>query len=125
MDRFHAKLSVDEGDSLHPSDFTLQQLEEYFHCLFQIADENGDGVLSPDEFRGLLECNGFRLDQPTIERLFAEADANHDGDYFSMMTFPRVPPTLLTVGHLGRPSAICRVRPSHGEAAPIYSSRRD
>jgi len=78
-DRLHAKLSLDDHDLLHPSDYTQSQLEAYFEALFQIADENKDGVLSPEEFRALLECNGFGLSSSEVDFLFHEADTNHDG----------------------------------------------
>jgi len=64
---------------LKPSDYSDEQLEEYFKKLFQIADKNGDGVLQPPEFELLLQTSGFQFDQEMIERMFDQVDTNHDG----------------------------------------------
>ena len=61
------------------SDVPPAMLERYFAKLFAVADVNGDGVLSPAEFKRLLELSGFNFPPETIRELLNAADVNHDG----------------------------------------------
>jgi Ca2+-binding EF-hand superfamily protein len=54
-------------------------LERYLRKLFAIADENGDGVLQPEEFEKLLKLSGFNFAPSVVRQLMQEADVNRDG----------------------------------------------
>jgi len=58
-----------------PSDM----LSHYLKRLYEIEDENGDGVLQPQEFEKLLKRSGFGFSQKQTEYIMAKADANGDG----------------------------------------------
>lgn len=58
-------------DSLTPA-----QVTEKFHQ----ADKNGNGRLSPKEFKGLLKSFGIELGLPDIEVLIGRFDVDNDGD---------------------------------------------
>jgi len=59
--------------------YSLDQLQGYFTKLFQIADANGDGVISPDELQNLLEVSGFPFSADMVGEIMNAADVNHDG----------------------------------------------
>jgi len=82
-------------EKLNMQDFTTGELAEYFRELFLVGDVNGDGVLQPEEFRKLLQCNGFKFDDQTVERLFEASDVNGDGvvDYCEFL------PAMLSIMH--------------------------
>jgi len=54
-------------------------LERYLEKLFLIGDENGDGVLQPNEFLSLLTKAGLKFPAKLVLNLFLEADTNGDG----------------------------------------------
>jgi len=54
-------------------------MEQYMETLFQSADENGDGVLQPEEFERLLSRSGFGFSKDVIEKMIRSADVNSDG----------------------------------------------
>ena len=64
---------------LLPSSFNVEDLEEYFSKLFSLVDENGDGVLQPNELTNLLQLCGFDLSGAEIAEFVNAADTNHDG----------------------------------------------
>ena len=47
--------------------------------LFQEADINGDGVLSPDEYYRMFKVHGIQCSRKEIFQLFEMADKNNDG----------------------------------------------
>jgi Ca2+-binding EF-hand superfamily protein len=60
-------------------DVPAPMLERYFKKLFSIADVNGDGVLSPQEFKRLLELSGFAFSAEQVRSLLNQADTNQNG----------------------------------------------
>ena len=68
-----------QGKLADPSSYKPEHLNAYLKQLFSIADENGDGVLEPDELRTLLKLCGFDLSAKEIEDFVNAADTNHDG----------------------------------------------
>jgi len=58
---------------------STESLKSYFMCVFAIADENQDGVLSKSEVKELLTACGYDLDAAAVSRLVDEADTNDDG----------------------------------------------
>lgn len=65
--------------SSHPSDFPPKELAAHLKNLFEIADENGDGVLQPAELAKLLSLSNFNIPASTILDVVEAADANKDG----------------------------------------------
>ena len=68
-----------QGKLADPSSYKPEHLNAYLKQLFSIADENGDGVLEPDELKTLLQLCGFDLSAKEIEDFVNAADTNHDG----------------------------------------------
>jgi len=54
-------------------------MTQYLERLFEMEDENGDGVLQPQEFANLLGRSGFAFSKELIEKILKEADVNNDG----------------------------------------------
>jgi len=59
------------------SNVSVEELKTHLMGLFRLADENGDGVLEPKEFKHLLEISG--LDSTLFEGQFKTMDPNGDG----------------------------------------------
>jgi Ca2+-binding EF-hand superfamily protein len=55
------------------------ELTSYLQRLFKIGDVNGDGVLQPEEFEGLLRKSGFQFGNEMISKIMDAADVNQDG----------------------------------------------
>jgi len=66
-------------DSLRLEDWSYDDLTQYFKELFAIGDENGDGVLQPEEVRSLCEMSGFNMTPEMVDTVIKEADKNNDG----------------------------------------------
>merc|ERR1711865_576623 len=60
-------------------DFAPEELDLYLKNLFRIADENGDGVLQPNEYVKLMRLSGLKFPDETILEGFSKADTNGDG----------------------------------------------
>ena len=61
------------------SDVPAEELDAYLRKLFAIADENGDGVLQPQEYVKLMRLSGLGFPDELILQGFTEADTNQDG----------------------------------------------
>lgn len=61
------------------SKYDEDQLSRYLQRMFQIADENRDGVVDQYEFKRLLSVSGFAFDDVMIAKLMNQADMNKDG----------------------------------------------
>lgn len=72
-------MNMAQRTCFHPSDFTTEELDWYLTRMFQISDENKDGVLQPDELRMLLSFSKFNIPADQIAQMVAAADANQDG----------------------------------------------
>jgi len=68
------KLRESLPETLEPED-----LDQYLLELFEVCDENRDGVLEAWEFKKLLSISGFKLSETTVAEMLAEFDSNGDG----------------------------------------------
>ena len=73
-DRGGARATVQSWDA-----YTAQQQITYLRRLFAMADANGNGVLEPEEMRGVLTRSGFAFSKEQVEALVSAADVNEDG----------------------------------------------
>lgn len=64
---------------LNLANYTEAQLRKYFTQLFEMADEDGNGVLDAGEVEHLLSSTGFKFSKVKIAEVMASADTNHDG----------------------------------------------
>ena len=64
---------------------------------FQDVDENGDGVLSPQEFTKMLENMGMNLEARDIQKAYARTDKNSDGE----VTFREFLNAYADIRHIG------------------------
>ena len=90
-----SELGLQEGVQLFvvPSSAASQKAPaaDYLQKLFENADTNSDGVLSPDEFSVLLGRSGFNFPDDVIAALTKAADVNGDG----VLQYDEFVPTIL------------------------------
>ena len=62
------------------SKMKFQDTEKDLRATFDVFDKNGDGVISSEELRFMLESIGEHLPDSEINKMMTEADENHDGE---------------------------------------------
>ena len=65
--------------------------EEEIRQAFRVFDRNGNGFISPDEFRYVMTSLGEKLTEEEFDQMFTDADLNGDGqinyeEFVTMMT---------------------------------------
>jgi len=109
---------VKEAPELAVEKYTGEMLQAYLQQLFQVADENGDGVLQPDEMARLLSQSGFGFSEELIETVIGLADTNNDGVIEYQEFVPAMIGVLQGVEEADALSAeSCPIEPLH-ELAP-------
>ena len=66
--------------------------EEELLEAFRVFDKNGDGLISRDELRNVMNCMGETLTDEELDEMVHEADLNGDGmvDYEGIFNWPKV-----------------------------------
>ena len=62
-----------------PENLEPEDLNEYLEELFQVCDENRDGVLEAWEFKKLMSISGFHFSEAAVAEMLVEYDSNGDG----------------------------------------------
>lgn len=55
------------------------ETDSHLRIAFQFFDRNGDGYISPDELRSVLQKHGKNITQHETETLLRSVDMDHDG----------------------------------------------